>query len=526
MTSKQSSFLLFISLVAIIGFFALSIPAEWSVLDKATIPEQMTSERVVNILGNERVAYKVGDDGSLNVRQSERSKTELLLRGLSAIQNLQEEHSSEDVIGELIVQHYLKRKVDDLMDGLVGKGAYISEIYVSPTHSSLSINNSIKPHDLVTYFLNSPGVKRIYFRLIVDSDVLSKKELDPDFIESRVKRYIRTLLHDLKGVRLTEEITFVPFHGTGLSSIATNESPESRIEQWVSQLLVPLLAGAAIVITFLLVLLFKKQKQQVMKIKEEAICKFNQDFESINFEEDQEGPEQYIQLNSQPTGVMESFTDSIDIGNILLFLHPKEAAKFLQMLPFDQQVKSIGECIGYHHLDMVERERVIEKVSRQLEFDGIHENVLHRSSIKHVAKILNELQPVNSKRILQELHQIDSTSLVRLKNEFFVLTALIPLGGEGVRYILNKGSGLDLLLAVHHSDSLIKEKIIHLAPKEIRAKLSEDFSKVDPFKIQAAQLRVTKLIVEFERLQVESKQGYTDRDSKSQILKHDRYINR
>lgn len=507
MTRKKSTIFLCVSLVAIIGFFALSGPSQWSTLDEASIPKGMNAEQVGSILKNEGLSYKVGDNGNIEVPQSAVSKTQLMLTGLRALQSLHQEQPSNGIIGELVVQQYLKKKIDELMNATVGKGAYISEVYVSPTHSSLSINKRIKPNDLVTYFLNSPGVKRIYFRLVVDSDVTHRKELDQEYIESRVKRHLRSLLHDLKGVRLTEEITFLPFYGTGLGAIAANETTTSSEELWVSRLLIPMLVASAIIITLLLALLFKKHRQQTILHKKEPTTHFEDDFERISFEED-ENFDEYVQLKDLPHGVVESFTNCADIGNLLMFLHPKEAAKYLQMLPFDQQVKSIGECIGYQHLDGGEFVRVIEKRSRQLEIIPNLESILQRGVVKHIAKILKEFQPANSKRILQELHQIDANSLIKLKNEFFVMTSLTPLGGEGLQYIINKGHGLDLLLAVHDSDSSIKENVIQLAPKEIRDKLEGDLSKVDPSKVQAAQLRVAQLIAEFERKQNQTKHNY------------------
>jgi hypothetical protein len=508
MVRKQLSLFLIIGFIAFFSYLAFSSNGKWSVISSQSIPESLSPDQLAGVLDHENISHKINEQGDLEVPGSNRTSTELLLTGLRAIQNLQDDHSSEEIVGELVVQQYLKRKMDTLLNQLVGKENYISDIYVPPTHSSLVINKKIKPSDLVTYFLNSPGIKRVYFRLVIDSDAISKQQLDPDFIKARVIRHLRSLLHDLKGVRLIEEVTFVPFHGTGLSSIAASSAGESSEEQWVSRLLVPLLVAFALVITWLFILLLRKSRQdQTHRIKEQQQV-FNPDIESISFHDDQDDLEGYIQLDTISPGVIESFTDSYDIGNLLLFLHPKEAANFLQMLPFEQQVKSIGECIGFHNLDIVERERVIKKVSAQLEIVDKDTTMISRSSVKHVAKILNHLKPANSKRILQELHQIDALSLVRLKNEFFVLTSLLPLGVEGIKFIFNEGGSIDLLLAVHDSDSPIKEKVIHLAPEGVRSKLSGDINKIDPEKIQAAQLRIAKSIIEFERQKMQNKKHF------------------
>ncbi len=204
--------------------------------------------------------------------------------------------------------------------------------------------------------------------------------------------------------------------------------------------------------------------------------------------------------------------DSQQLASFLHKEHPQTIALVLTNLTIDQTSKVLAELDDELRNEVVIRMATLGKVSPTLVAEieevltnvaqaEISQNMSNLGGTKSVANVLNKINSVNAKAILEFIDQRDSSLALEIKRLMFLFEDLIYVDDRSIQRILREVDKKDLALSLKVADEKLKEKILKNMSERAQDMLKEELQFMGPVRlkeVEAAQTRVVLIVKQLE----------------------------
>jgi flagellar motor switch protein FliG len=204
--------------------------------------------------------------------------------------------------------------------------------------------------------------------------------------------------------------------------------------------------------------------------------------------------------------------DAQQLASFLHKEHPQTIALVLSNLTMDQTAKVLNELNDELRNEVVMRMATLGKVSPALvgEIEEVLTNVAeaeisqNMSSLggtKSVANVLNKINTVTAKTILEYIEQRNTTLSTEIKRLMFLFEDLLYVDDRSIQRILREVDKKDLALSMKVADEQLKEKILKNMSERAQDMLKEELQFMGPVRlkeVEAAQTRIVLIVKQLE----------------------------
>lgn len=204
--------------------------------------------------------------------------------------------------------------------------------------------------------------------------------------------------------------------------------------------------------------------------------------------------------------------DSQQLASFLQKEHPQIVALVLSNLTLDQTAKVLAEFNDELRNEVVLRMATLGKVSPALvtEIEEVltnvaesemSQNISSLGGTKSVANVLNKINSVVAKTILEFIDHKDSTVALEIKRLMFLFEDLIHVDDRGIQRILREVDKKDLAYSLKVADEQLKEKIFKNMSERAQDMLKEELQFMGPVRlkeVEAAQTRIVLIVKQLE----------------------------
>jgi flagellar motor switch protein FliG len=204
--------------------------------------------------------------------------------------------------------------------------------------------------------------------------------------------------------------------------------------------------------------------------------------------------------------------DAQQLASFLHKEHPQTIALVLSNLTMDQTAKVLNELNDELRNEVVMRMATLGKVSPALvgEIEEVLTNVAeaeisqNMSSLggtKSVANVLNKINTVTAKTILEFIEHRDGTLATEIKRLMFLFEDLLYVDDRSIQRILREVDKKDLALSMKVADEQLKEKILKNMSERAQEMLKEELQFMGPVRlkeVEAAQTRIVLIVKQLE----------------------------
>ncbi len=204
--------------------------------------------------------------------------------------------------------------------------------------------------------------------------------------------------------------------------------------------------------------------------------------------------------------------DAQQLASFLHKEHPQTIALVLSNLTMDQTAKVLNELNDELRNEVVMRMATLGKVSPALvgEIEEVLTNVAeaeisqNMSSLggtKSVANVLNKINTVTAKTILEFIEHKDGTLATEIKRLMFLFEDLLYVDDRSIQRILREVDKKDLALSMKVADEQLKDKILKNMSERAQEMLKEELQFMGPVRlkeVEAAQTRIVLIVKQLE----------------------------
>ncbi|MFZ4619114.1 MAG: flagellar motor switch protein FliG [Bacteroidota bacterium] len=204
--------------------------------------------------------------------------------------------------------------------------------------------------------------------------------------------------------------------------------------------------------------------------------------------------------------------DAQQLASFLHKEHPQTIALVLSNLTMDQTAKVLNELNDDLRNEVVMRMATLGKVSPSLisEIEEVLTNVAeaeisqNMSSLggtKSVANVLNKINTVTAKTILEYIEHKDTHLATDIKRLMFLFEDLMYVDDRSIQRILREVDKKDLALSMKVADDNLKDKILKNMSERAQEMLKEELQFMGPVRlkeVEAAQTRIVLIVKQLE----------------------------
>jgi flagellar motor switch protein FliG len=204
--------------------------------------------------------------------------------------------------------------------------------------------------------------------------------------------------------------------------------------------------------------------------------------------------------------------DAQQLAGFLQKEHPQTIALVLSNLTMDQTAKVLNELTDELRNEVVIRMATLGKVSPSLvgEIEEVLTNVAeaeisqNMSSLggtKSVANVLNKINTVTAKTILEFIDHRDTSLALEIKRLMFLFEDLLYVDDRSIQRILREVDKKDLALSLKVADEQLKEKILKNMSERAQDMLKEELQFMGPVRlkeVESAQTRIVLIVKQLE----------------------------
>ena len=204
--------------------------------------------------------------------------------------------------------------------------------------------------------------------------------------------------------------------------------------------------------------------------------------------------------------------DSQQLASFLQKEHPQTIALVLSNLTLEQTGKVLSELSEEMRNEVVMRMATLGKVSPSLlnEIEEvltsvaqseISQNMSLLGGTKSVANVLNKVNTVTAKMILEYIDQRDGNLAMEIKRLMFMFEDLIYIDDRSIQRILREVDKKDLALSLKVAEEGLKEKIMKNMSERAQDMLKEELQFMGPVRlkeVEAAQTRIVLIVKQLE----------------------------
>ncbi len=218
-----------------------------------------------------------------------------------------------------------------------------------------------------------------------------------------------------------------------------------------------------------------------------------------------------VLTNTSGFGILKK-ADSQQLANFLQKEHPQTIALVLSNLTMEQTSKVLGELQDELRNEVVIRMATLGKVSPTIVTEieevltsvaeaEISQSMSSLGGTKSVANVLNKINTLNAKAILEYIDQRDSTLALEIKRLMFLFEDLIYVDDRSIQRILREVDKKDLALSLKVADEKLKEKIMKNMSERAQDMLKEELQFMGPVRlkeVESAQTRIVLIVKQLE----------------------------
>ena len=204
--------------------------------------------------------------------------------------------------------------------------------------------------------------------------------------------------------------------------------------------------------------------------------------------------------------------DAQQLASFLHKEHPQTIALVLSNLTMEQTAKVLNELNDELRNEVVMRMATLGKVSPSLigEIEEVLTNVAEAEisqnmstlgGTKSVANVLNKINTVTAKTILEYIEHKDSHLATDIKRLMFLFEDLMYVDDRSIQRILREVDKKDLALSMKVADESLKEKILKNMSERAQEMLKEELQFMGPVRlkeVEAAQTRIVLIVKQLE----------------------------
>lgn len=204
--------------------------------------------------------------------------------------------------------------------------------------------------------------------------------------------------------------------------------------------------------------------------------------------------------------------DAQQIASFLHKEHPQTIALVLSNLTMEQTAKVLNELPDELRNEVVIRMATLGKVSPALVTEieevltnvaesEISQNMSSLGGTKSVANVLNKINTVTAKTILEYIEHKDTHLATEIKRLMFLFEDLMFVDDRSIQRILREVDKKDLAMALKVADEALKEKIFKNMSERAQEMLREELQFMGPVRlkeVEAAQTRIVLIVKQLE----------------------------
>ena len=218
-----------------------------------------------------------------------------------------------------------------------------------------------------------------------------------------------------------------------------------------------------------------------------------------------------VLTNTSGFGILKK-ADSQQLANFLQKEHPQTIALVLSNLTMEQTSKVLGELHDDLRNEVVIRMATLGKVSPTVVSEieevltsvaeaEISQNMSTLGGTKSVANVLNKINSLNAKAILEYIDQRDSNLALEIKRLMFLFEDLIYVDDRSIQRILREVDKKDLALSLKVADEKLKEKILKNMSERAQDMLKEELQFMGPVRLKEVESAQTRIVIIVKQLE-------------------------
>jgi flagellar motor switch protein FliG len=192
------------------------------------------------------------------------------------------------------------------------------------------------------------------------------------------------------------------------------------------------------------------------------------------------------------------------IALILAHVDAKQAAALLMRLPEELRAEAVKRLANIRHFSPEMAERVSVVLHRRLEALGEQSRRAY-AGLRGVADLMNRLEIVTAKTILEGIEQEDPKLALSIRNLMFTFEDLITVPETGIREILGQMDKKILATALRGATEELKAYIFKSMSSRAVEMLKEDMEVLGPVKGKEISKAQSETVAVARRLESEGK---------------------
>lgn len=192
------------------------------------------------------------------------------------------------------------------------------------------------------------------------------------------------------------------------------------------------------------------------------------------------------------------------IALILAHLDGKQASTLLMRLPEQTRSDSVKRLAQLRQFSPEMAEKVSVVLNRRLQSLGEQSRKTY-AGIKSVAELLNRLEPLVSKTILEGIEQEDAKLAINIRNLMFTFEDLVGVADAHVREWLGAMDKKTLALALKGASQDLKDHIFHAMSSRAVEMLKEDMEALGPVRSKDVAQAQQEAVTVVRKLEAEGK---------------------
>ena len=190
---------------------------------------------------------------------------------------------------------------------------------------------------------------------------------------------------------------------------------------------------------------------------------------------------------------------------MLSYLDTARASQIISVLPEESQPQIIVRLAKMEESDpevVLEMERAL---TESLGAIATGKKMKKVGGIKFVAEILNSIDSVHEKSIMETISDQDFDLATTIKELMFVFDDIVLLDDKSIQTLMKDVENDDLIMAIKGSNDDVKEKILRNVSKRQAETIEDELSFMGPVKMSTVAVSQQKIISVIRKLDEEGK---------------------
>lgn len=192
------------------------------------------------------------------------------------------------------------------------------------------------------------------------------------------------------------------------------------------------------------------------------------------------------------------------IALIMAHLDPKQASSLLMKLPEETRGETIKRLAGLRNFSPEMAQKVAVVLHRRLQSLGEQSRRAYAGS-KGVADVLNRVDPVSAKVILEMIERDEPKLAIGIRNLMFTFEDLLGVPEVGIRELLTQLDKKTLALALKGAPASLRDHIFRTMSSRAVEMLKEDMDVLGPVKSRDVAKAQQEIVAAARKLEADGK---------------------